>query len=193
MAYKGVHCEFNTVNLLTDEPESSEHLKRNPLGYVPVLELIDDNGESRYLGESTAIIEWLEETRPKPSLLPQNPLSRARVRQLAEVINAGTQPLQNPNVSEFHSTDPEERKRWAQHWIRKGLHAYETLVHESAGRFSFGNQLTVADLYLIPQCYNALRQGVEIAEEFPRLQRIWDAAKEEISYQASEPERFKPE
>src|SRR5665213_1802972 len=156
LALKDVKCEFEAIDLLSGQSESPEHLSRNPLGFVPVLEITESSGKKFFLSESLPILEWLNETYPEPSLFPKDPIARARARQLAEVINAGTQPLQNLNVQELHSADKEAKKHWSQHWIRNGLHAYETLVRETAGKFSVGNELSVADLCLIPQCYNCL-------------------------------------
>ena len=197
---KGLHPELVAVDLLSGENDSPEHLRRNPMGYVPVLELCGQDtpsgGFTRYLGESTAILEWLEETHPSPALLPKDPLAKARVRMLCEIINAGTQPLGNLSVTEYLSDeycngDKETRKTWSQHWIRKGLSAYETLVQETAGRFSFGDDLTLADIYLIPQCYAAIRNDMALSE-FPTIERIHRVALELPSCQASHPDRFKP-
>lgn len=185
-ALKGIACEMIAVDLLSGESESEEHRRRNPLGYVPVLDL---GGE--LLVESMAIIEWADETKPEPPLLPGDALQRARIRALAEVINADTQPLQNIGPQHLHSDDPHERKRWAQHWIRNGLEAYETLVKPTAGQFSFGDSLTLADLFLIPQCYNAERFEVPL-DAFPTVARIHRAARATESCRASEPDRYKP-
>jgi glutathione S-transferase len=78
-----------------------------------------------------------------------------------------------------------------QRWIRQGLSAYETLAQSTAGKFSVGDTVTMADLFLIPQLYNAARFDVTAAE-FPLLARIWDEAKLTPAYRASEPEVFKP-
>jgi maleylacetoacetate isomerase len=189
---KGIVCEYAPVDLLSDEPEGAEHLARNPLGYVPVLEQIDEADPARrYLCESLAIIEWAEETHPQPSLLPGDPWQRARIRMLAEVIASDTQPLQNLGPQELHSTDPGGRKSWARHWIRHGLHAYEKLAAGSAGNYSVGDAITLADLCLIPQCYNAERYGVDLGE-FPTVARIHAAALETEACRASAPDQFAP-
>jgi maleylacetoacetate isomerase len=190
LAYKHIPCDWVAINLLTDESDSEAHLRRNPMGYVPALELEGKNGPV-YLTESIAIIEWLEETHPEPRLLPVDPFERAQVRQLAEVINSGTQPLQNLTTMLLHSDNPEEQKRWARHWSRKGLQAYEKLAQETAGTFSFGNSLTLADLFLAPQCYNALRQEISL-DEFPLIKKIYEAALATPSGQTSHPDRFAP-
>ena len=192
LALKQVPCEFIPINLLADEESTPAHLARNPMGYVPVLEITESEGAPlQFLGESVAIIEWLEELFPTPSLFHGNSFLKARSRQLAELINAGTQPLQNLNVSLHHSNDAEEQKQWNQYWIRHGLKAYETLVAETCGRFSVGDQLTLADLFLIPQCYNALRNEVPL-QEFPLIEKINERALATESCKAAAPERFKP-
>ncbi len=193
LAIKGIEYEAVAVNLLSGESESPEHLERNPLGQVPVLEIEPGakSGAPLRLFESIAILEWLEESYPERPLLPRDPWLRARTRQLAEIINSETQPLQNLTPQELHSDDPAKRKAWAQYWIRNGLKAYETVVKETAGRFSVGDHLTIADLCLVPQCYNATRYEIPLAN-YPIIARIHEAAKLTESYRLSAPEAFQP-
>jgi len=160
--------------------------------FIPVLEVLSEEPRFPYLAESMAIIEWAEETHPSPPLLPVDPWERARVRQLAELINAGTQPLQNLRVQKYHSADETEQTKWNRHWSEHGLSAYEQLVQDTAGKFSFENQISLADLFLIPQCYNALRREIPIAKKFPTIHRIYMAALETEACKASAPERFQP-
>jgi maleylpyruvate isomerase len=192
LAHKQVPVEFAHVNLLDGSSESPEYLKRNPMGYVPTLEIVDAAaGKPRFIAESTAIIEWLEETHPAHPLLPTDPLDRARARQLAQLINSGTQPLINLGVASLHTPDEAGQKTWNQHWIRKGLAAFEELVGETAGRFSVGDELTIADICLIPQCYSAGRFDITL-EAYPAIARIQAEAAKLGAYQASHPDRFKP-
>lgn len=212
LALKGIPFESVAVNLLDDSTQTPEHLARNPMGYVPVLERLDAQGPFQFIGESVAMIEWLDEIAPRPSLFQPTggPLHgsgdaaawRARARQLAELVNAGTQPLQNLNILDFvadHYTlaKPAEKgvsdakKTWARQWIRQGLHAYEELVRESAGRFSLGDTPTYPDLFLIPQVYNAIRYELDVAE-FPLCKRIYEAALEEPTCIAAHPDRYAP-
>lgn len=191
LALKSLDCEFVAVNLLADEQKSEEHLKRNPLGAVPTLEITDNVG-ARFLSESIAILEWLEETHPKHSLFPKDAYLKALVRQLAQIINAGTHPLQNLNTQKYYSEDVEKRKIWSQHWIKNGLGAYEKIAAKTAGNFSVGDQVTVADLCLIPQCYNAIRNSVEMGA-FPNVKRIYEACLKTEACQKSHPDGFKPE
>ncbi len=195
LAHRGLPAEMVSVNLLDDETDQPPHRARNPMGFVPVLELVDRpaGDPRRYLAESVAILEWLEETAPGPSLLPRDPLDRAHVRQLCELINAGTQPLQNLNAMDLHApSDPEARKKWAQHWIRNGLTAFEKIAGANAGQHSVGDTLTAADLVLVPQCYNALRFDVALETEFPLLAKLHAAGLATPSGQASHPDRYAP-
>lgn len=191
LAIKGIECEWAHVDLLSDEAESPRYRELNPTGYVPTLELIEAGRPSRFLGESVAILEWLEERFPTPPLLGGNAEKRALARQLAEVVNAGIQPLQNPNVTERHSADSAAQKEWVRHWIRKGLDAYQRLAEGSAGRFSIGDDPSYPDLFLIPQCYAAARFNVDLKSEFPLLFAIHAHALELPSCQASHPDRFR--
>lgn len=191
-AAKQIEAEYVAINLLEGESDTPEHLARNPMGYVPVLELPNAQpGKPRYLGESVAILEWAEETFRAHPLLPSDPALRARTRQLVELINAGTQPLVNLGVAAQHSTDEAAQKAWNQHWIRKGLEAYELLVRETAGTFSIGNALTLADICLLPQLYGAGRNDVTF-EAYPTIARIHAEAVKHPAYLSSHPDRYKP-
>ena len=166
--FKNVAYAYQPVNLLKGEQSSSDHLGVNPAGAVPVLELSD----GRRLAQSMAIIEYLEEAHPAPALLPGDRYLRAKARQLAETINSGIQPFQNlmvlKHVQEKLQAD---EKAWAKHWIEKGLRAFDGIAAETAGQFSVGDAVSVADVLLVPQLFGARRFGVELGE-FPRLTRI---------------------
>lgn len=153
---------------------AGEHLTAlagiNPMRQVPALELDD----GRVLVESAAIIEWLDETIPQPRLLPTEPFERARVRELVQLINSGVAPLQNTAVLRAVADDPEAQRRWACRWIERGLLAYEEHVAPTAGRFSLGDSLTMADLYLVPQVRNADRHRADLSA-CPRVRAIHDA------------------
>lgn len=166
---KGVAYEAVAVDLLAGAQRDEAHVRRNPQGLVPVLRLGDT-----YLAESVAIIEYLDETIPQPPLLPGDALGRARVRQLVQIINADTQPVQNLSVLRQHSSDADSQKAWARHFITRGLQAYEALLGDGSwpqGRYSYGAELTMADLFLVPQCYNARRFGIDVGE-FPRVAAV---------------------
>jgi maleylacetoacetate isomerase len=184
---KGIAFEYKAINLLKGENKSPEHLKKSPLGSVPVLEI---NSEL-YLTESMAIIEWIEEvyTLKGPALFPGLPVERAYIRSLCEMINSDTAALQTPAVQKRHSSDAEEQKKWAQEFISRGLKAYDLASRNCSGKFSFGDDITAADLFLIPQIYNALRYELNVAQEFPQLFKIHERALSTPAALASSPEK----
>lgn len=181
---------LHPVDLLNGESESEEHRRRNPLGFVPVL--VQNGGPA--LCESLAILEWIEEQPCNaPRLLPADSWKRAQVRMLSQVIVSDTQPLQNLGPQFYYAPEqPTARADWARHWIREGLQAYATLAAPLAGRFSVGDELSLADLCLIPQLYNARRYEVNVENEFPLLAFIEKHALALPSTQASHPDRFQP-
>lgn len=167
LAIKRIAFDHQPINLLLGEQRDPAFAKMNPLSTVPVVH----TGQNHFT-QSLAILEWLEETHPTPALLPNNVTDRLRVRQLSLIIAADTQPLQNLAAQKYYSSDAHLQKTYAQHWINKGLHAYETVARSTAGTYSMGSQLTMADLCLIPQCYNATRFAVDLTC-YPTIHRIY--------------------
>ena len=192
LALKGVTYRAHAVDLLKGEQAAGDFVEgKSPMGLVPCLEI-----DGRALTESMAILELLEETHPSPPLLPKVPWRRARVRQLAELINSGTQPLQNLAVLRKIASDPAEQKAWARHWIERGFAAIERELGVVAGEgidgpFAAGESITMADLYLVPQVYNARRYDVDLAP-YPRLVKAEAAALATDAAKASHPDAFKP-
>jgi maleylpyruvate isomerase len=172
--YKGIPFERRVVNLSPDAGEQHRDAfgALNPLRQVPVF--IPDGADTRPLTQSMAIIELLEEQFPDPPLLPADRWRRARARQLAETVNAGIQPLQNLSVLQHLTASGGDANAWARHFIARGLAVLEKASQETEGMFLVGDTPTLADLYLVPQMYNARRWAVDLAP-FPRLVRI-DAA-----------------
>ncbi|HWM85152.1 MAG TPA: maleylacetoacetate isomerase [Kofleriaceae bacterium] len=172
-------------SVLIDIAAGEQHTRLaalNPMRAVPTLELDDGS----LLTESVAIIEWLDETHPEPALLPVDARARARVRELVQIINAGIHPLQNTITQRAVSSDPEAQRAWCSRWIERGLTAYEAHVAGGAGRFSLGEQLTMADLYLVPQVRNADRHGADITA-CRRVRQIYDACLETPEARATDP------
>ena len=160
LALKGIPYEYVPVNLLKGEQRTPEYRAVNPLGAVPVLEI-----DGLKLAESMAILQYLEETRPTPALLPSSPADRARVRRIAEAFNSGTQPLQNLRVlkrleSQF-GADLAATNAWAGHFITEVFDGLEPLVIETAGMCCFGDQVTLADVGLVPQMASVRRFGLD--------------------------------
>src|SRR5690606_22582211 len=151
---KDLPYELVPVSLAAGEHRAPTHLARNPIGQVPVLEMTS-GGEAVVIAQSVAILEYLEEIHPEPALLPAGALARARVRELVELVNAGIQPLQNSTVLKHVASLGGDSGEWARHYILKGLLAFEERTRGTRGRFSFGDSPTLADVFLVPQMFNA--------------------------------------
>jgi maleylacetoacetate isomerase len=139
-----------------------------------------------------AILEFLEEVAPERPLLPADSWQRARVRQLVELVNSGIQPLQNLAVLEHVSPDPGQRKSWVGHFNERGLAALEMTLADvekeyGPGPYSFGDSLTLADIYLVPQVATALRFDVPL-DAYPRVRHIYEACMKLEAAVASSPE-----
>jgi maleylacetoacetate isomerase len=190
LAIKGLAWESVPVNLLESAQNAEAYRAVSPMGLVPCLWI-----DGRPLTESLPIIELLDERWPDPPLLPREGWARARARQLAEMINAGTQPLGNLSVLKAIG-DGEAQRAWAQRWIKRGLDAYEQELAQveqelGRGRFSVGDHVTIADLCLIPQLYNARRQALTL-DGYPRILAIEAAALATEAAQSAHPDRFAP-
>lgn len=189
LAYKGLAYEHVAVHLLQagGEQHRAEYTAKNPLAQVPLLEVETTDG-ARRVAQSLAIIELLEDLHPEPALLPREPFARARARQLAEMINAGIQPLQNLGVMKHVKSLGADPHVWARHFIARGLVALEAEAAATAGRFLVGDAPTVADLCLVPQLYNARRNDVDVAP-FPTLLRVEAACATLPAFEAAHADR----
>lgn len=187
---KGVAFEYVPVHLVKDGGEQllDEYRSKNPMAQVPTLE-VEEGGVTHRLGQSLAIIEWLEERYPNPALLPADSFLRARTRQLAEIINSGIQPLQNLSVLRFVKGElGGDDQAFARRFIEKGLAAFQAIAEPVHGRFCVGDTPTVADVCLAPQLYAARRFGVDLAP-FPLLVRIEEQYASLPAFQAAHPDR----
>ncbi len=186
---KGVAAAQAFVHLVKDGgQQKAEAFRRiNPNATVPALDLGDG---SQAIVQSLAIIEYLEETVPEPSLLPGDAAHRARIRAAAQVIACDIHPVNNSRVGAYlkgelgHTQD--EVIAWMHHWMRGGLEAYQALL-PAGGRFSFGDTPTLADLCLVPQLYNLRRWGAPRAG-LERLFEIEAACLALTAFDAARPE-----
>jgi len=166
---KKVPYSYVPINLLNGEHKTAAHLARNPAAQVPVLE-----HQGKFLTESMAILDYLDQLFPNQAinLYSNDPWQRAKIIELCEIINAATAPLQIPKVQKRHSPDPTEQKKWAQEWIMSGLTAFDKIRPQ--GLYAYGDKITAADLFLIPQIYNALRYEVNVSRDFSLLHKIYE-------------------
>jgi maleylpyruvate isomerase len=166
--WKGLSFDAVPTNLAQGEHRRLTYLERNPQGLAPTLE-----ADGAVLGQSLAIIEYLEETRPEPPLLPKDPLGRARVRAFSLAIAAEVHAVQNLKVLNRVKAlghAQEVANAWAHDTIAEGLAACEALLRDAgtSGPFCFGAAPGMADLCLVPQLYNARRFNVD-PTAMPRL------------------------
>lgn len=195
LAWKGLAYSQRPVHLVRDGGEHRQDAYRalNPMAEVPLLVIpggSPDAVELR-LTQSVAICEYLEERFPSPPLLPSDPADRARVRALVEVVNSGIHPVQNLKVLQRVVADfgasQEAKVAWARGWIARGFEGLEGHLAETAGRHAFGDAVTLADCFIVPQVYNAHRFGVDMGA-FPTIARIAAAASALPAFSAAHPD-----
>lgn len=171
---KGLEYEQTSVNLKPGEDEqfAPSYLALNPQGRVPFL--VDDE---LALGQSVAIIEYLEEAYPAVSLLPKKLEGRAYVRQMVNLIACDIHPLNNlavlQKLKHTFSASQEDCDDWYRSWILTGFHAFESLLEQHSSQFCFADNVTMADVFLIPQVWNAHRFNADLTA-FPNICRIYD-------------------
>jgi maleylacetoacetate isomerase len=189
--FKGLPYEYAVVHLTKGGGQqfAPEFRAINPDALIPVL---DDDGQR--LTQSLAIIEYLEETHPEPPLLPKAPLERAYVRALALGIACEIHPLNNLRVLRYLVRDlkatDEQKDAWYRHWVEQGLASIEArLVAEGkCGRYALGNQVTLADVVLVPQIFNAKRFDCRL-DHVPTVMRIFDRCMELPAFIDAQPAR----
>ena len=172
---KGLEYETVPVHLVRDGGQHLQlpYLNINPSAMVPTLQ--DERGT---LTQSMAILEYLEETHPAVPLLPVDPLGRARVRELAQIIACDIHPLGNLRVmrylvDELEISD-EAKEKWRRHWILDGFASMESHLarHPGTGKFCHGDMPTLADCFLVPQVFNAIRFAIDITP-YTNIARIY--------------------
>jgi maleylacetoacetate isomerase len=186
---KGIAYESVVVDLVAGEHRSPDNLARNPQGLVPTLEI---DGQS--LTQSLAILEYLDETAPGPRLLPEDPLGRHRVRALAHAVAMEIHPVCNLSVAKHAaalSGAENAMQDWMLHWIGPRLEAFERMLTPGAGRYCHGDAVTMADVVLMPQIYNARRWGVDLAP-MPKTMEIVARLEAIPAFAAAHPDKVRP-
>lgn len=183
LALKGLAYRSVPINLAQGEQSDPAYTARNPQGLVPALEI-----DGQLLTQSLAIIDYLEQTRPDPPLLPVDPVTRARAVAQAQIIASDIHPVQNLRVmnrlkSQFGASH-EAVVEWNGHWIALGFAALESQAPDH-GLFG-GSQPNLADLCLVPQMANARRYEVPL-DPYPRLVRIDTALRDLPAFAAAAP------
>jgi maleylpyruvate isomerase len=190
LALKNIPHTSVIKNLRVGEHRLAEYLTINAQGFVPALQL--DDGD--VLPQSVAIMEYLDEQYPEPPLLPRDAIGRARVRAISQTITSDVHPLNNLRVLRYLedklTLDKATRDAWYRHWIELGFEALERwLVRDPAtGRFCHGDTVTMADLCLVPQVFNARRFSVDLLP-YPRIVAIDAACRELPAFQSAAPDK----
>ncbi|KAM0542544.1 hypothetical protein ACHAPJ_012752 [Fusarium lateritium] len=178
---KGIPLDFKYINLLAgDQKDTSYTAELNPSATVPTLEVVFPNGDRHLIRQSMAILEFFEEAYPQktPLLPPTNqPLQRAIVRDLVNILCVDIQPKTNLSVIKRLENFGVVSKEWNQEQMLPGLLAYEAIISKTAGEYSLGDDLTLADVVLCPAIEAALRWGVDLTK-CPLTMRVYDNLKE---------------
>lgn len=183
---KGVDYDRVAINLLEGGQRSPGYREVNPQAMVPTLDI-----DGHRLGQSLAIIDYLDSTRPDPPLLPADPADAAHVRALALTVACDIHPLNNLRVLKYLKdelgAEQPERDSWYRHWVAEGLAALEAMAAPRSGLFLFGDSPTLADLCLVPQMFNARRFQVPL-DGFPTLVRADAEANRLDAFAAARPD-----
>ncbi len=171
LALKGLSADYASVHLQKNEQFAGSFAQQQASHLVPALELDD----GRWLSQSLAILEYLDETHPEPPLLPRDAVARAGVRALAMDIACDIHPINNLRVLRYLKSDmghdQAQIDAWYRHWVATGLAIVEQRLARTAGAFCFGDAPGLADCLLVPQVYNAQRFECPL-EAYPTVMRI---------------------
>lgn len=186
---KNLRAEQLPRELRSGEQRAAEYLALNPQGLVPALAV-----EQGVLTQSLAIIEYLDEQQPAPPLLPADAFGRARVRAMAMVVACDIHPLNNLRVVKYLQgnlgASQQSIDEWARHWIAVGFESLEVLAQQYSadGKHLHGGSITLADLCLVPQMYNARRLGCDL-KPYPMLVSVAAALEAVPAFVAAAPGR----
>jgi maleylacetoacetate isomerase len=185
LALKGLEYETAPIKFAENAHRSEAFRKINPQKRVPALAL--DDGQ--VLLQSLAIIDYLEEMHPEPPLLPKNAIERARVRAVAQIISCDIHPLNNLGARQvltgMFGADDKKLDEWTTYWIQEGFAAIDRLLEP--GPYAFGDTITLADLCIVPQMYNARRYNVPVGD-YPRVVAVDASARQHPAFLAAAPE-----
>ena len=185
---KGIEHEVVPVNLLKGEQRADTYREVNPLMVIP--SLVEEN--EPVLFESLAILEYLDETHPKPPLLPKDSRGRARVRGLAQIVACDAHPLIVPRVRNYleHELKLDEptRLKWIRHWSNEALTVLETHLSRDpqTGRYCHGDTITIADICVVTHAVGAKLFEVDL-KPYPTVTRIVDACLEIDAFARAHP------
>lgn len=184
---KGVDYDYVAVNILQQEQNGDDYRAINPMGLVPAMEV----APRETLGQSIALLEWLEEQFPEPPLLPENLLERVRARSLVNAIACDVQPLCNMGVTNYLKRELDaaagDIDQWNEQWMHRAFLSIESVLADSNSTYCLGEAPGMADLCLVPQVYNAHRMNVSL-DNCPHIQRVVNNCNQLEAFQRAAPE-----
>jgi maleylpyruvate isomerase len=189
LGLKQLAYDYVAIDILHGAQQADAYRAKNPMAQVPTLEVIGDDGTRITLTQSLPILEYLDECWPAPPILPRDPYLRARARALAEIVNAGIQPMQNSATVRRIKKLGGDDIAWIQPPIADGLAAFAKVADDTAGAFCVGDAPTIADICLVPQLAAARRYRVELGPAFDRLLAIEARCLALPAFAAAMPER----
>ncbi|MCL1078204.1 maleylacetoacetate isomerase [Parashewanella spongiae] len=191
---KNIQVEHISVHLVKNggQQHQSEYTNMNRQELVPTFVTQDEiSGETLTLTQSLAIIDYLDELHSQGSLLPASIQDKALVRSMALLVACDVHPLNNLSILQYLSNDlnidDEAKTKWYHHWVHKGFIALEAMLEKHSGKYCFGDTVTLADLCLVPQVYNANRLKVPM-EAYPNIVRVWNACNKLEAFDKALPE-----
>jgi maleylacetoacetate isomerase/maleylpyruvate isomerase len=190
LALKELKYQYIPVHLINNggEQNSTDYRALNPIGGVPTLQ-----HDQVIISQSMAVAEYIEEVfKSGQQLFPNSAAAKAKVRQVCELINADIHPLQKLKVTHFLEKNlnlaPEAKQAWLDKWIGDGLIALEKTITRSAGSFSFGNEVSLADAFIVPQLFSAKRFNVDTTR-FEKLSLVDESCQKLKAFQSAHPLR----
>lgn len=187
LALKGLDYDYEPVNLLRGEQKEDAYLAKNPTGLVPTL----GTDDGAFLNQSLAIMEYIEEAHPDPSILPGGPAHRAHARAIAATIACEAQPLMNLRIQQYLKNeggfDEAAVKQWLNTWPAHAMAAVEKTLARTAGDFCVGDVPGIADCCLVPQMYAAKRFGVDVSA-FSKMNEVTERALKHPAFEKAHPD-----
>jgi maleylacetoacetate isomerase len=188
LALKGLRYDYRSVNIRSGAHRDARYVEQvNPSAAVPALH----DGDFT-LGQSLAIIDYLDARYPEPRLIPAEPSLRARVLEFSSLIASDMHPLNNLRVLGYLQTvlkvSPEQKDAWYRHWVSEGMKSVERILERhGGGTWCFGDAPTLADCCLIPQVANSQRMGCDLAA-YPRSVAVYEHALRHPAFEAAKPQ-----
>ncbi|CAK1599585.1 unnamed protein product [Parnassius mnemosyne] len=183
--FKKIPFEEKPVDILREKRHLTEEFRTiNPAQKVPALVI-----DGTTITESMAILQYLEETRPEPTLMPNTPLLRTRMREICEIIVSGIQPLQNVGL-QSHFETKEKFHTFTKYWTERGLQTLEKQLKNTSGLYCVGDQISMADLCLVPQLYNAVTRFQMDLKQHPTVSKLYESLLQQEVFKETHPKNI---